>query len=77
MKKRWMTITLLVLVVSFITGCFQETSTKQLVPDDQEMISPDTTLPPTDEVIEDIDIYESEDVDLDEFDDLTKDFEGL
>ncbi len=72
-----MTITLLVLVVSFITGCFQETSTKQLVPDDQEMISPDTTLPPTDEVIEDIDIYESEDVDLDEFDDLTKDFEGL
>ena len=77
MKKRWLIAIILILMIGVITGCFQETSTKRLVPDDQETISPESTSQPTDEVIEEIDTFEGEDVDLEEFDDLTKDFEGL
>lgn len=77
MKKKWFAAIMLIVMVGVITGCFQEASTKHLVPDDQDSITPDGTSQPTDEVIVEIDNYEGEDVDLEEFDDLTKDFEGL
>ena len=72
----------LALVLLVLSGCTQPIAQKKLVPDETEqegVIITATEQPaePGKEVVEDIEVFDAEDMDLQEFDDWTQDFDGL
>ena len=82
MKSSKVNIVLCVFLLLVITGCTQAVSQKKLVENTEQ----EETIIPTEqpeqidtdeEVIEDIEGLDANNIDIDEFDDWTQDFDGL